>query len=113
MKCNCGPVEDPIYCGECDGVLYDPSSHRNKVLEEVSLERDEQENKWGEQNHPPADYLMILGEEVGEANKAALEAKFMPPEMLGTKLSEYREELIQVAAVAVAMVECLDRGKWK
>ncbi len=48
---------------------------------------------------------MILGEEVGEANKAALEAKF------GSKtLAEYREELVQVAAVAVAMIQCLDRN---
>jgi hypothetical protein len=28
------------------------------------------------------------------------------------KLKDYRAELIQVAAVAVSMIECLDRGKW-
>lgn len=77
---------------------------RRKVLNEVNAERDRQDRKWGEQNHSPAHWLMILGEEVGEANKAALEAHFK-----GKDLSEYRAELIQVAAVAVSMIECLDR----
>jgi len=76
-----------------------------EVLNEIKSERIRQDNKWGEQNHSPADWLMILGEEVGEVNKAALEAKF------GNKtLREYRKELIQVAAVAVAMIECFDRN---
>lgn len=75
------------------------------ILNEIKLERINQDEKWGEQNHAPSDWLMILGEEVGEVNKAALEAKF------GSKtLSEYREELIQVAAVAVTMIECYDRN---
>jgi len=77
----------------------------NNILDEIKKERVKQDVKWGEQNHAPADWLMILGEEVGEANKAALEAKF------GNKtLTEYREELVQVAAVAVAMIQCLDRN---
>lgn len=77
----------------------------SKVLVEVESERSRQDQIWGEQNHCPADWLMILVEEVGEANKAALEARFG-----GKPLTEYRTELIQVAAVAVAAVECLDRN---
>ena len=76
------------------------------VLKEVADERNRQENKWGEQNHSPEIYLMILGEEVGDANKAALEYNFD-----GKSLDDYRKELIQVAAVAVAMVESYDRNK--
>jgi len=76
----------------------------NDILKEIKKERVKQDNKWGEQNHSPSDWLMILGEEVGEVNKAALEAKFG-----GGTLIEYRKELIQVAAVAVAMIECYDR----
>lgn len=76
------------------------------VLEEIAKERNRQDEKWGEQNHSPADYLTILGEEVGEANKAALEAKFA-----GKPWDDYRKELVQVAAVAVAMIECFDRNK--
>jgi len=75
------------------------------ILEEIRNERLRQDAKWGEQNHAPADYLMILGEEVGEANKAALEAKFG-----NGSLRLYRDELIQVAAVAIAMIECFDRN---
>lgn len=78
--------------------------HTFKVFKEVYEERKKQVNKWGLQNHSPADYLMILGEEVGEVNRAALEAHFH-----GANLKPYRNELIQVAAVAIAMIECFDR----
>lgn len=82
-----------------------------QILEEIRTERERQDKKWGEQNHHPMEWLAILGEEVGEANKAALEAHFSGYERTGN-LSDYREELIQVAAVAIAMVESLDRDKW-
>lgn len=80
------------------------------VLEEVSTERMKQEEKWGHTNHCPADWLMILGEEVGEANKAGLEAKFHD---LTKKrnLRKLRKELVQVAAVSVAFVQSLDRNE--
>lgn len=78
-----------------------------EVLKEVLEERYRQEQKWGEQNHGPAEYLMILGEEVGEANKAALEVHFG---YKGADPNNFRKELIQVAAVAVAMIECFDRN---
>jgi len=98
------------------------------VLVEVLQERKRQEEKWGQQNHPPIEYCAILGEEVGEVNKAALEAHFgykwkgrkdgytviHQPKTVGAKLAHWRdlrEELIQTAAVAVAMVESLDRNQ--
>ena len=78
------------------------------VLDRVIIERQKQESKWGQQNHSPETWLLILGEEVGEVNKAILEHRF------GNKpISEYREELIQVAAVAVAMIESFDRNEGK
>lgn len=82
------------------------------VLQEVLEERAKQTLKWGEQNHAPFAWLAILGEEVGEANKAALETHFKYPGA-DTDYSEYRKELIQVAAVAIAMVESLDRNERK
>ena len=72
---------------------------RLSLCDEVLTERERQDEKWGEQNHDEFKWLAILGEEVGEVNKAALESK---PD-------EYRAELIQVAAVAMAMIECHDR----
>lgn len=71
-----------------------------EVLEEVFTERECQEAKWGEQNHDVGLWYAILGEEFGEVGEAICE--YDEP--------NYREELIQVAAVAVAMVEAFDRG---
>lgn len=87
-----------------------------RVLDEVFEERRSQEKKWGQQNHPGSEYLMILGEEVGEANKEYLEVFFAAKKSqvsghgLVVDYSSYRKELIQIAAVAVAMVESLDRN---
>lgn len=83
---------------------------KTSVLKEVAAERASQEAKWGEQNHSPAEWLMILGEEVGEVNKAALEVHFKYDKDSAKDYKSYRAELIQVAAVAVAMVESLDRN---
>lgn len=63
---------------------------------------------WGMQYHDPAIWLVILGEEVGEACKAVLESRYDV-----TKLREYRRELIQVAAVAMSAIECLDKKNSK
>lgn len=87
------------------------------VLNEVLLERQAQEKKWGNQNHAGPEYLMILGEEVGEANKEYLEEHFRLKQPIDSNsercepnFNKYRKELIQVAAVAVSMIESLDRN---
>ena len=80
----------------------------DRVRSDIRDERLRQELKWGEQNHNPFVYLTILMEEVGELSEAALHARFGGPEA-----ENMRAEAVQVAAVAQAIVECLDRGKWK
>ena len=70
-----------------------------RVLNEVATERRRQDAKWGEQNHHAGVWMLILTEEVGEAAKAALEMHE----------ADERAEYIQVAAVAVARVEAIDR----
>jgi len=75
------------------------------VLREVALERARQEQLWGRQDHAPVHWLKILGEEYGEACEAAPWSMEGGPE----PVTAYRTELIQVAAVAVAAVEALDR----
>jgi len=77
------------------------------VFVEVSKERDRQDRLWGEQNHDPVYWLSILGEEFGEACQAFNNYWF---ESTSDNLDAYREEIIQVAAVAVEMIECLDRN---
>ncbi len=83
----------------------------DKIIDEVKVELGRQVEKWGIQNHNLPIWLMILGEEVGEANEAALEAgcpngKPIP----GDWIRKYRKELIQVAAVAISAVDSLDRN---
>lgn len=77
------------------------------TLNEVLKERERQDAKWGEQNHGPLLWLAILGEEFGEVSKAALEAVVMGD----PTFKNYREELIQLAAVAVSMIESFDRNE--
>ncbi len=72
------------------------------VLQQVAEERARQDLKFGLQNHRYPKWLAILMEEVGETSRAFLDEG-------GTSLN-LRDELIQVAAVAVAMVQRFDRG---
>lgn len=75
------------------------------IIGEIVSERERQEAKWGEQNHDMADWYTILGEEFGELGKAIREYKLQKIVPSG----RIREELVQVAAVAVAMLESFDR----
>lgn len=77
------------------------------ILEEVLIERERQDNLWGQQDHDPFKWTTILLEEVGEVAKAALEAS--DSKYGSNTLDDYRAELIQVAAVAVSAIESLDR----
>ena len=84
------------------------------VLTEVSYERKRQDTKWGQQNRKPGQYSIVLHEEVGEAAKEICEAEFTDNEHARLKhFKNLRTELLQVAAVAVAMIECLDRNELK
>jgi len=82
----------------------------NKVVKEIIEEREKQDAKWGEQNHSPIEWVSILTEEVGEVAKAALESHFKHKNK-DHSYTEYRKELVQVAAVAIAMLESLDRNE--
>jgi NTP pyrophosphatase (non-canonical NTP hydrolase) len=79
----------------------------SKAVDSVLAERARQDAKWGEQNHDPFTYLTILVEEVGEFAQAALHHQFGGP-----AADNMREEAVHVAAVALAIIECLDRDKW-
>ena len=74
---------------------------KNDIIQLIIKERQQQDNKWGEQNHHIYKWLAILGEEVGEVNKAALEDNY----------DEIIEELVQVGAVTVAIIESLERNR--
>ncbi len=99
---------------------------RGFILQAIHDERERQDQKWGEQNHPDFDlkhfariakaevcrercdtaamsshcsWDLILLEEVAEAVDAAHAGE----------VRDLREELLQVAAVAVSWIEAIDR----
>lgn len=71
------------------------------VLRDIVAERRRQDEKWGPQDHDPHYWLAILAEELGEAAKATIADT--------VNREQYRKELVQVAAVAVAAIENLDK----
>lgn len=78
---------------------------QKSILKEIADERKRQDTTWGVQDHDMADWYTILGEEFGEVGKAICESKLQgmgQPERI-------RLELVQVAAVAVSMLESFDR----
>ena len=81
------------------------------VIESIKQERQSQVQKWGVQNHSPLEWLSILGEEFGEVSKAICEAhfhdRFYPN---GETWDDVKRELVQVAAVCVAMIESMERN---
>lgn len=75
------------------------------ILDAVKQERERQDRLWGEQNHGVMVWLGILAEEFGEVAKEANEIHFNDRHPF-----DYRNELIQTAAVCIAAIESLDRG---
>ena len=74
---------------------------QSQILDLIKKERERQDKKWGIQNHNIFKWLAILGEEVGEVNKSALE----------NNRQEVISELVQIGAVTVAIIESLERNR--
>jgi len=87
---------------------HKPEEPLREAIEDVLAERDRQDVKWGEQNHDPFTYLAVLIEEVGEFAQASLHLRFG-----GKAQDRFRDEAIHMAAVALAIVECIYREKWQ
>lgn len=83
-------------------------THQTDIWNEVLAQRDYQDNRFGIRTMDPTLWLPILGEEVGEVNKAVVEIVFEQADK-----QNLRDELIQVAAVAIAMIEDLDRQNFE
>lgn len=83
------------------------------VLDEIKDERERQDQKWGEQNHDPFKFIAILMEEVGEAAQQAVKCYLESKDSATSiqHLKNYRAELVQVAAMAVQMIESVDRNE--
>lgn len=97
----------------------------NEIMVEVISEMRRQREKWGEQNHGDYYWNGILMEEVGEASKVMIENSIRSyvgavtvdadgPCKVNVVVDRpsngaLRAELIQVAAVALSWIECMDR----
>lgn len=90
-------------------VTFNDSTQRAAILR-VLAERNRQDCKWGEQNHPIEKWVPILGEEFGELCEAINETVFDNNSDKGG-YENVRNEAIHVAAVAVGFLECIERNK--
>ena len=90
--------------------LIDPTVRAFPPIRAVAMERVKQDAKWGEQNHEDPCWLAILVEEVGECAECVCKSSIGEPDADAEAYRDLLEyELIQVAAVAVAWVECIRR----
>ena len=94
---------------------------RRIIVEKIMSERDRQNGKFGEQNHEPTFWVSIITEEIGEAAKEAndyqlnlmdIHSEFDPVADM-QNIIRLRDELIQVAAVAVNAIESIERNEIK
>lgn len=79
----------------------------------ICEERARQDAKWGPQDHNNAVWCAVLTEEVGEACQEVLKERgwLQANERFAAQphAERLRVELVQIAAVAVAWLEALDR----
>ncbi len=111
------------------------------VLEEVARERRRQDAKWGEQNHPSVDpvlsgrsggctperlckhyeiptearakYLCDTEHHAGVGTYASIAVEEMSEAVSAPDDVARRKELVQLAAVVVGWIECIDRRQAK
>jgi len=106
----------------------------DSIFEEIRAERKRRNEKWGEQNHPMLGKYLTAGKgrsEIKFPSKTLIKNQLencchrlmydknwfdiLLEEVCGafleTEPERQREEMIQVAAVAVNIIECLDRRK--
>lgn len=73
---------------------------RDDVFALIDSERNRQVEKWGNQVQPHEIWMVILGEEIGEASEEILNVIFQDKSE-----EDLRTELIQAAAVIVSWIE--------
>lgn len=108
------------------GIPDEAVSRRALAVDAILIERHRQDAKWGEQNHPSLHWALDYGyipsetRARGECESAFelgygswthiafeefCEAVHAPDE------AHRREELVQLAAVCLAWIECIDRNR--
>lgn len=88
-----GPFHEPL----------DRCKIHSDVLRAIEEERERQEEKWGQQHHSSAEWLVILQEEIGEACKEIIQDPLAIDTI--TPIKALTEELVQATAVLVNWLE--------
>jgi hypothetical protein len=108
----------------------DRQNRTDTALESVKQEREEQHLKWGTQRHDWSVWLTVLAEEQGELAQQILAFRarwfayhenpfptLQEQERFTNDMMEIRglmrTEAVQVAAVAVALIEHIDNASWR
>lgn len=86
--------------------IQQTTHHGAAAFNAVAMERCAQDRKWGTQNHDPCKWVAILAEEVGELAEQSLQFRGYSEE----SRESLRMEAVQCAAVAIALVEWIERG---
>lgn len=84
------------------------SDEAQSALQSVREELDAQVREWGITNHPPEIWLALLAKQMGHMADDILDHRIHRA-LIGT----YRQELVELTAVAMAALECFDRGDWR
>lgn len=82
------------------------------VYDEIRAERQYQDATWPG-DHDGFVYVAVLAEECGEVARAVHDMRFCAADDSLAQLDAVRQEAVQVAAVAVQIVERIDSGRWE
>jgi hypothetical protein len=123
---ECEKIE--ITSEECDRVFKAPpsddciSGKLFRIFLEIDRKRKRQDEKWGEQNHPmlnknmkpeylkpTLDYYRRINDLKDDMDWRTILLEEVCEAFLETEPEKQREEMVKVAAVAVQIIECLDR----
>lgn len=98
-------------------MLFDDANAFSQIVEERISQNEKWKREFGIWDEPNVIKLSVLGEEVGEVNTAVLnlmkldlDEEEADENQVDDAKIQLRDELIQVAAVAMAWIEELDRA---
>ena len=115
-------------CSDCGRFATDDPSLTEGVLTDVGEERERQETKWGTQHHPDGTKdeqfsRAVRDRAIAECGRKAAMGQVTWKDILMEEVLEafaeddiamLRDELVQVAAVAVAWIEDIEsRDHWR
>ncbi len=88
-----------------------PLTPQATIFQQIAVERDRQDKQWGgwshDDKHDRKDWINFIHEHNSRAQKAVARKTGQP----APDLDEYRKQLVEVAALAVAGIEALDRRR--